>query len=78
MDNLTNQLNFDCMAVQYLAIIEAKATSSNLQIIREQFKNNQDDLLDGILNIDEVRKSRNRVIIENFKKAKRRKNVTRF
>jgi len=65
MDDLLKQLDFDVKAIEYLSCINAKVTPSNLQVIRNEFKNDPDDLLEAILNIDEVRKcNKNGVILQ--------------
>jgi len=77
MEALLNQVNFDCLSIEYLSAINAKATPSNLQVIRNYFNNNQDDLLDALLNVDECRKAKGNAVIEQFTKVKRFNNKRR-
>lgn len=75
MDALLEQIQFDCLALEYLSIIEAKITPHNIQAVRDYFKNDADSLLDGILNIDHVRKSKNKTIfltkVKRFNKRRK-------
>jgi hypothetical protein len=71
MESLLKQLNYDIMSMEYLARIDAKLNPANLQVIRNYFNNDSDTLLDAILSMDECRKAKGNVIIEQFRKVKR-------
>jgi len=79
MDTLLKQIDFDLKAIEYLSIITTRVTPHNIEVVRNEFKNDADALLDAILSVDEVRKSnKNGVILLTKVKrynSKRRKSA---
>jgi len=77
MEELLKQIDFDIKAIEYLSVITAKVTPHNIQVVRKEFNNDSDALLDAILSVDECRKSnKNAIILQtkvkrfNYKKRK--------
>jgi len=75
MESLINQINFDCLAIEYLSAITAKVTPHNIEVVRNEFKNDADALLDAILSVDEVRKSNKNgvILLTKVKRYNRRR-----
>jgi len=75
MDNLLKQLDFDIRAIEYLSVITARVTPHNIEVVRKEFKNDSDALLEEIFAVDEVRKSNKNgvILLTKVKRHNRRK-----
>ena len=63
-ETIVKWIEFDIRASEYLNCVGAPVTSKNLEIVQDIFEENIDKLFYAILSIDEVRKSKQNIVME--------------